>query len=345
MSERLEDYDYELPEGLIATRPLARRDASRMLVLDRGTGEICHARIADLPDFLHPGDLAVLNDSRVIRARLQCEDWPGEVFLIERMGERLWKCLVKPGKKFRLGATVSVAANRARVVELVADGTRVVEFEREPDLERDGQMPIPPYFQREADESDIERYQTTFARVSGSVAAPTAGLHFTPGLLGRIPHVFLTLHVGLGTFQPVKTEDISRHVMHEESYSLDSGTAAALNSAGRILAVGTTTARVLESQPPGLLQASAGRTAIFIRPPHAFRHVGALLTNFHLPRSTLLMLVSAFAGRENTLRAYREAVRERYRFYSYGDCLLIIESRAGNHQAPARPKFPQPAAR
>jgi len=322
MSHRLSDYDYELPPGLVATRPADRRDASRMLVLVRGSGRVTHAGVADLPAFLRPGDLAILNNSKVIRARLV--DGRAEIFLLERREPLVWIAMVRPGRKFRAGARASFLGHEIEVAEAREDGTRVIRFDREPDLEKAGRMPIPPYFRREPEPIDDERYQTVFAAEPGSVAAPTAGLHFTPELLAAVPHAFVTLHVGAGTFLPVKTEDVAGHVMHEETYSLGADTAAAANRASRILAVGTTVARVLESQPAGPLRAASGRTAIFIRPPHEFRHVGALLTNFHLPRSTLLMLVSAFAGREAVLAAYREAVERHYRFFSYGDCMLIV---------------------
>jgi S-adenosylmethionine:tRNA ribosyltransferase-isomerase len=323
MSEFLSDYDFELPEDLIASHPPERRDAARMLVLDRQTGGISHAHVGDLPQFFGPGDLAVMNDTRVIRARLLAEGGKVEVFLAERIAPRIWRCLVRPGKKFRQGSVMEIASTSLRVCEVFEDGTRIVEFEKEPDLEREGRVPIPPYFGREADEEDVERYQTVYAREDGSVAAPTAGLHFTPELLARIPHVFVTLHVGLGTFQPVKCEGLADHKMHEERYKISTKSASSLNGAKKILAVGTTVTRVLESQPEGPIRAVSGSTSIFIRPPHTFQRVGALLTNFHLPRSTLLMLVSAFAGREAVLAAYEEAVAERYRFYSYGDCMLI----------------------
>ncbi len=324
MSNRLEDYDFALPRELIANRPLPRRDEARMMVLDRGRSALRHAWIRDLPEFLRPGDLAILNRSRVIRARIKCPQVRGEILLTERVGARLWQCLVKPGRKFRVGARIGIAGNGFVVQDIREDGARVIAFDQEPNLEREGEMPIPPYFHREADAGDIERYQTTFAREPGSIAAPTAGLHFTPELLSRIPHAFLTLHVGVGTFLPVKSPELSSHAMHAERYEIPEETVAAANQATRILAVGTTTTRVLESQPPGPLHAQAGTTSIFIRPPHVFHHVGALLTNFHLPRSTLLVLVSAFAGRERILEAYAEAVRARYRFFSYGDCMLIL---------------------
>jgi len=323
MSEHVSDYDFELPEGLIASRPPARRDEARMLVLERGSGQVSHAHIGDLPDFMKAGDLAVMNDTRVIRARLLGEGGKIEVLLVERLEPRVWKCLVRPGKKFRQGSIIKIAATSLKVIEVFEDGTRIVEFEQEPDLEREGRVPIPPYFGRESDDQDAERYQTVYAREEGSVAAPTAGLHFTKELLKKIPHTFVTLHVGLGTFQPVKCEAVEDHKMHEERYRIPSESAVSINAAQRILAVGTTVIRVLESQPTGPIQAVSGSTDIFIRPPHTFQRAGALLTNFHLPKSTLLMLVSAFAGREAVLAAYAEAVAEKYRFYSYGDCMLI----------------------
>jgi len=324
MSDCVTDYFYELPQELIASRPLARRDASRMLVLDRASGQVSHRMFADFPGFLRPGDHVVLNNSRVIRARLLSPETHIEIFLLEPCGDRRWKCLTKPGKKTRVGAAVPIAGTEARVVEVLPDGERVVEFAREPDLEKFGHMPVPPYFNRDSDDSDDERYQTVYAAVPGSVAAPTAGLHFTGDVLARIPHSFITLHVGAGTFRPVKTGSIKDHVMHEERYGISAEAAEALNAASRIVAVGTTAARVLESRGETTLSACSGRTDIFIYPPYEFRRTGALLTNFHLPCSTLLMLVCAFAGRGPVLRAYQEAIRENYRFYSYGDCMLII---------------------
>ncbi|MBU6182011.1 MAG: tRNA preQ1(34) S-adenosylmethionine ribosyltransferase-isomerase QueA [Verrucomicrobia bacterium] len=324
MSEKVSDYRYELPPGLIASRPAERRDASRMLVLHRATGRIEHRMFRDFPSFLREGDLVALNDSRVIKARLLATNPDIEVFLLENLGGTRWKCLVKPGRKMRQGVEVEIAGTSARVEEVLPGGERVVVFREAPDLVRHGHMPLPPYFKRGADSADDERYQTVYAKNPGSVAAPTAGLHFTPEVLAKIPHAFLTLHVGGGTFLPVKSETVAGHEMHEETYSIGQETAAALNSAKRIVAVGTTVARVLESQPPGPIGAVSGRTAIFIHPPYEFRHTGALLTNFHLPESTLLMLVSAIAGREKILEAYAEAIRERYRFYSYGDCMLIL---------------------
>ncbi|MFZ0710828.1 MAG: tRNA preQ1(34) S-adenosylmethionine ribosyltransferase-isomerase QueA [Terrimicrobiaceae bacterium] len=324
MSERLADYNFALPAELIASRPLAERDASRMLVLRRRSGEIEHRNFRELPDYLEPGDLAVLNNSKVIKARLFSRDHRVELLLVESLAPRTWKSLVKPGRKMRPGFEFSIAGTMARVREILEDGSRIVEFDSEPDLERFGRMPIPPYFRREADEEDEIRYQTVVAEPSGSVAAPTAGLHFTPELLSRIPHALVTLHVGIGTFLPVKVERVADHRMHSEQYSIGKEAARAINAATRILAVGTTATRVLESQPAGPISARSASTDIFIHPPFTFRRVGALLTNFHLPRSTLLMLVCAFAGRDTVLAAYAEAIRERYRFFSYGDCMLVV---------------------
>lgn len=244
--------------------------------------------------------------------------------LIEPVAPRRWRCLVQPGRRFRPGAQGEVAGTAYTVETVEQDGVRIVSFDREPDHERYGEVPLPPYLGRGAEEEDHERYQTVYAKEPGSVAAPTAGLHFTPEILARIPHTFLTLHVGIGTFLPVKTENVAAHRMHAERYVIEEEAAQAMNYAQRILAVGTTTVRVLESQASGPLQPHRGSTDLFIRPPFAFRRVSHLLTNFHLPRSTLLMLVSAFAGRERILDAYAEAVRKRYRFYSYGDCMLIL---------------------
>jgi S-adenosylmethionine:tRNA ribosyltransferase-isomerase len=325
MSGLVSEYFYELPPELVAVRPAERRDASRMLVLHRSDGRIEHRMFRDFPSYLEPGDVVALNDSQVIKARLLSEDGRTEIFLLERIGERTWKCLARPGRRLRCGAGVEIAGTVARVIEVLPGGERIFEFDDGLDLEAHGHLPLPPYFKRQADESDHERYQTVYADKPGSVAAPTAGLHFTPEILATISHVFLTLHVGAGTFLPVKTERIADHEMHEESYAIGAGAAEALNAARRIIAVGTTVTRVLESQPEGPIHDTSGRTRIFIHPPYAFQRVGALLTNFHLPESTLLMLVGAFAGRDAVLAAYAEAIRERYRFYSYGDCMLIVD--------------------
>lgn len=328
MDDHLSDYLYDLPPSLIADRPTALREQSRMLVLDRATGTTAHCRFSDFPSYVGQNDLVVLNDSRVIPARLHDPSGKIELLLLERRSLILWTAMGKPGKKLRVGAVVEFAGTTATVREIFDDGTRLIEFDSPPDLDRHGEMPIPPYFHRPSDAQDKERYQTVYARDPGSVAAPTAGLHFTPEILGGLPHSFVTLHVGAGTFQPVKTEDLTLHRMHSEHYTITEETARVINerkaAGGRIIAVGTTTTRVLESQKPGPLSARNGSTEIFIRPPYEFQRVNALLTNFHLPGSTLLMLVSALAGRERILQAYAEAVREKYRFFSYGDCMLIV---------------------
>ena len=324
MSERVADYDFALPAELIASRPLAERDASRMLVLHRRDGQIEHRSFRDLPDYLRPGDLIVLNNSRVIKARLLSQNPRIELLLVEPLGRGKWICLVKPGRRMRPGFEFPIANLSARVTKILEDGSRIVEFESEPDLERFGSVPIPPYLHRAADREDEIRYQTVFAQSAGSVAAPTAGLHFTPELLSRIPHTHVTLHIGIGTFLPPKVEQVADHRMHSERYSIGEEAARAINAAARIVAVGTTSTRVLESQPPGALAPRSASTSIFIHPPFTFQRVGALLTNFHLPRSTLLMLVCAFAGREQVLRAYAQAIEKRYRFFSYGDCMLLV---------------------
>jgi S-adenosylmethionine:tRNA ribosyltransferase-isomerase len=325
VSLRTADYDYTLPEELIARYPTERRDGSRMMVLHRAEQRIEHRMFADFPSFLQSGDLVVLNDTRVIPARAFSDDGRIELLFLEPMpsGPHTWKCLVKPGRKMRLGALVHVGEVAGVVRGIEPQGERIIEFLGAVDLEKHGEIPLPPYFERKPEASDNVRYQTVFAREAGAVAAPTAGLHFTPELLARIPHAFVTLHVGVGTFRSVLVEDLADHRMHSERFSLSEETAAACNAAKRIVAVGTTSARVLESigRP---LRAASGSTDIFIRPPYTPRAVDMLLTNFHLPQSTLLMLVSALAGREFVLRAYAEAIRERYRFYSYGDCMLIV---------------------
>ena len=324
MSRLVADYHYDLPEELLATHPATERDGSRMLVVDRGAGTISHRQFRDFPSMLQDGDLVALNDSRVIKARLLTDDARKEIFLLEALGNNRWKCLTRPGRKMRPGATIPIAGTEAHVEDMLPGGERIIQFREAPDLEKFGHMPLPPYFRRDPDDTDDERYQTVYAGQPGSIAAPTAGLHFTPAQLGALPHVFLTLHVGAGTFLSVKTATVEEHVMHEEAYELSAATAAALNAAKRIVAVGTTATRVLESRPPGPLEACSGRTNIFIHPPYAFQRVGALLTNFHLPCSTLLMLVCALAGYDLTMHAYAEAIRLRYRFFSYGDCMLVL---------------------
>ena len=323
MSLRTADYDYTLPDELIARHPLARREDSRMMVLHRADQRLEHRLFRDFPSFLRPGDLVVLNDTRVIPARVFSDDGRIETLFLENLREHVWKCLVKPGRKMRLGATITIRGTTGAVIGIEPEGERIIEFRSPIDLDAAGELPIPPYFNRAVEPADSERYQTVFARERGAVAAPTAGLHFTPELLAQIPHAFLTLHVGIGTFRSVLTDDLSAHRMHAERFRVSEESARAINAAQRLVAVGTTSARVLETC--GLpATARSGSTDIFIHPPYTPRAVGALLTNFHLPQSTLLMLVSALADREFVLRAYAEAIRERYRFYSYGDCMLIV---------------------
>jgi len=317
------DYDYALPDDLIASYPLARREDSRMMVLHRAEQRIEHRLFREFPSFLRAGDLVVLNDTRVIPARVFADGGKIELLFLETIRENTWKCLVKPGRKMRIGATVQIRGVTGTVQEILPDGERIIAFTDPVDLDAAGELPLPPYFARAVEPADSERYQTVFARERGAVAAPTAGLHFTPEILAQVPHAFVTLHVGVGTFRPVQVEDLTQHRMHSERFRISEESARAINAAQRLVAIGTTTARVLESQ--GLpVSACESSTDIFIYPPYQPRAVGALLTNFHLPKSTLLMLVSALAGREFVLRAYAEAVAQRYRFYSYGDCMLIL---------------------
>ncbi len=322
-----EEFDYHLPEELVASEPLADRAASRMLVLNRAEGSIEHRHFRDLPSFIREGDLVVLNDSRVVPARFFSNDGSKELLRLNALSPTRWRCMVKPGRKLRLGQTIEIGEAMGTVVQILDEsGDRMIEFDRAVDESKHGHLALPPYMHREDRDDDKERYQTVYAREEGSIAAPTAGLHFTPEVLSGLPHAFVTLHVGVGTFQPVKADRVEDHVMHSERYSLDEAAAARIRDAKRVLAVGTTATRVLESiaAKHGGVVAESGETDIFIHPPYEFRVVGALLTNFHLPKSTLLMLVSAFAGKNLVFRAYEEAIRERYRFYSYGDCMLIV---------------------
>lgn len=336
------DYNFHLPEELIAQRPPPRRTDARMMVLDRARQTITHESVAHFPRFLRPDDLVILNNTKVIAARAFTSDNRVEILLLEKRGPGVWEALVKPGKRARPGMELDFGAVQARVRDIVDEGARVLEFNRDFDPDEIGHMPLPPYIQRnygekssEEGQQDKERYQTTYAQVSGSAAAPTAGLHFTPEMLAQFAHDFVTLHVGVGTFRPVKVEDITRHHMHEERYFVREQVARRVNAAPRVVCVGTTSVRTLESAaipepsdhrlwtvaPTGAL---GRKTDIFIYPPYEFKVCGALLTNFHLPQSTLLMMVSALAGREFILRAYEEAIREKYRFFSYGDCMLIL---------------------
>jgi S-adenosylmethionine:tRNA ribosyltransferase-isomerase len=326
MSARLTDYNYDLPRELIAQRPPARREDSRMMVLYRDAQTIEHRQFHELKKFLQPGDLLILNDTRVLPARRFSADGTIEFLFIDQIEPRRWKCLVKPGRKMGVGASTKIDETTLRVEEITPDGERIVALDEDVDLYIGGSTPLPPYIGRASNEEDKARYQTVFARTPGALAAPTAGLHFTPEILEKIPHTFVTLHVGPGTFLPVRSENVSEHRMHAERFSISASAASTINGAKRIVAVGTTVVRVLESarRENGKLIAQTGSTDIFIYPPYRFRAVNRLLTNFHLPRSTLLMLASAFAGREFLLHAYQQAIRERYRFYSYGDCMLIL---------------------
>ena len=336
------DFFYELPEELIAQTPLEQRDASRLMVLDRRSGEVTHRHFYDVIDYLQPGDCLVMNDSRVLPARLLGHRPTGgavEVLLLRDLGDKKWECLCKPGRKMQAGSEVIFGDGElnATVTEVLDDGNRVVEFHYEgiflEVLERLGKMPLPPYIKAELE--DQERYQTVYSREVGSAAAPTAGLHFTEDLLDQIrakgiQTAFVTLHVGLGTFRPVKAEEITEHRMHSELCMIGKETADILNetkrNGGRIICVGTTSCRTLESlvNEDGTFEPKSKWTEIFIYPGYTFKAMDGLITNFHLPESTLVMLVSAFAGRENVLNAYQEAVKERYRFFSFGDAMCIM---------------------
>ena len=326
MSAHLSDYDYDLPRELIAQRPPEHRDDSRMMVLHRDTQAIEHRQFRELKTFLQQGDLLVLNDTQVLPARRFSNDGAIEFLFLERLGPGRWKCLVNPGRKMRVGASAMIEGVALYVEEITSDGERIVVLNEDVDLYTGGLMPLPSYVRRESDTEDTTRYQTVFAHTPGALAAPTAGLHFTSEILSEIPHTFVTLHVGTGTFLPVRSENIADHRMHAERFSISHSAADRINEAERIVAVGTTVVRVLEAagRESGRLRVQEDATNIFIYPPYRFHAVDVLLTNFHLPRSTLLMLVSAFAGRQFLLRAYQEAIRERYRFYSYGDCMLIL---------------------
>lgn len=340
------DFDFALPPERIAQHPTERRDASRLLVVDREAGELHHRHFADLVEYVAPGDVLVLNETRVFPARLVGRKPTGaaaEVLLLHPVadgGERLWTALVRPGGKLKPGRTVEVGPRLAvEIVESRPSGDRVVRLLTNlpvtEALERYGEVPLPPYVERHATEADRERYQTVFARERGSVAAPTAGLHFTSELLTAVQArgvriARLVLHVGVGTFRPVEVDDPARHAMHSEWYRVPAESASAINEAraagGRVWAVGTTVVRTLETvaSEDGVVHPGEGWTDIFLRPPYRFRAVDRLVTNFHLPKSTLLMLVSAFGGHELVMRAYDEAVEREYRFFSYGDAMLLL---------------------
>ena len=337
------DFYYNLPEELIAQTPIEPRNHSRLMKIDRATGEIEHSRFYNLCSSLKKGDLLVLNDSRVLPARLYGEKIDNGTFieflLLEQKGDKVWEIICRPGKKAKVGAEFSFGGGKltAEVIEVKEDGNRVVRFECEGSfyevLDDIGQMPLPPYITQKLE--DKERYQTVYSRETGSAAAPTAGLHFTNEMLDEIKNAgvdiaYVTLHVGLGTFRPVKEDDILKHKMQSEHYSLSSETAEKINrttqNGGRVIAVGTTSCRTLESMEleNGLVKAGEGYTDIFIYPGYKFKLLDGLITNFHLPESTLIMLVSAFLGYDKTMNAYRTAVEEKYRFFSFGDAMMIL---------------------
>ena len=340
---RRQDFYYELPEELIAQDPLEDRSSSRLLVLDKESGLVSHRVFKDITDYLHRGDCLVINDTKVIPARLIGSkigtDAKIEVLLLKRKEDNVWETLVKPGKKAKVGTRISFGDGilTGEVIGVVEEGNRLIQFSYEgifeEILDRLGQMPLPPYITHQLE--DKNRYQTVYAAHSGSAAAPTAGLHFTPELLEEIRQkgidiAKVTLHVGLGTFRPVKEDDIMEHHMHSEFFQIDEAAAMKINKAkdtgGRVVCVGTTSCRTIESAAgaDGHIKAGSGWTDIFIYPGYKFQLLDCLITNFHLPESTLIMLVSALAGRENVLAAYEEAVKERFRFFSFGDAMLII---------------------
>ncbi|WP_070000463.1 tRNA preQ1(34) S-adenosylmethionine ribosyltransferase-isomerase QueA [Cellulosilyticum sp. I15G10I2] len=336
------DFSFALPESLIAQVPLSDRVASRLMLLNKHSGSIEHRHFYNIIDYLNPGDCLVLNNTRVIPARLFGEKYPSggkvEFLLLTRKENKTWEVLVKPGKKAKIGDKILFGAGllTATIKDIIEDGKRIVEFEYEgifeEVLDQLGEMPLPPYIHEKLE--DKERYQTVYAKHEGSAAAPTAGLHFTQELLGKIEEkgvkiAYVTLHVGLGTFRPVKVENVLEHDMHSEYYSIESGDAHIINTVkqngGKVIAVGTTSTRTLESnaREDGMIEAGSGWTNIFIYPGYTFKCIDGLITNFHLPESTLIMLVSALAGKENVLRAYNEAVKEEYRFFSFGDAMFI----------------------
>lgn len=321
------DFDYELPAELIADRPLPDRAASRMLVVHRDSGLIEHRHFHDILEYVRPGDLFVMNDTKVVPARYFSNDGGIELVRAGLSHELLWKCMVRPGKKMKVGRTVQVGEATGTVESIDEEGYRYIRWDRPVDEARYGRLALPHYMNRESDPSDKERYQTVYAHHEGAIAAPTAGLHFTPEILEKVPHRFVTLHVGVGTFRPVKAENIEDHHMHTESFFMSPETSQAIEEAQRVIAVGTTSVRVMETLATRYgrpLRTGPGETDIFIYPGYEYKVTNALLTNFHLPQSTLIMLVCAFAGKELIMEAYRQAVERRYRFFSYGDCMLIL---------------------
>ena len=326
---RTSDFDYDLPDELIAQRPPERRGESRMMVIDRASGTIEHRQFAEFPDFVRKNDLLVMNDTRVVAARFFSNDGTREILRVDMISPTRWKCLVRPGKRFKVGRTVDIGKSTGTVVDICEEGgERIIEFDHAPNDDTDGHLALPPYIDRPDGAEDRDRYQTVYAKEEGAIAAPTAGLHFPEEMIASLPHTFVTLHVGIGTFRPVSVEDVNNHHMHSERYSLGTDAVEIIQNAERVISVGTTVVRVLEACGKTVgksgLQPQQGETDIFIYPPYDFQVVDSLLTNFHLPKSTLLMLVSALAGKELMLEAYGKAVEERYRFFSYGDCMLII---------------------
>lgn len=341
--DKTSDYDFDLPRELIAQEPLAERSGSRLMVVDRASGGIEHRRFRDIAELIPPGDVLVLNTTRVLKARLlgkRASGAPAEILLLKLVGADTWEAMVSPGGKLKPGRMVEIAPElRVEILELTPRRTRLVRLltplSIDEALERHGHVPLPPYIERPDTTADAARYQTIYATENGSVAAPTAGLHFSPEVLSRleergVKRADVVLHVGAGTFKPVEVDDPADHVMHEERFVLPEATAAAVNAAHdrghRVWGVGTTTVRTLESAALEHLplRATSGDTRLFIRPPYGFRVVDRVLTNFHLPRSTLLMLVAAFAGYELVMRAYEQAIEQRYRFFSYGDAMVIV---------------------
>jgi S-adenosylmethionine:tRNA ribosyltransferase-isomerase len=340
---RTSDYDFDLPADRIAQRPLDRRDASRLMIVDRASGDIRHGTFRDIAKLIAPSDVLVVNRTRVLRARLlgtRDSGAPAEILLLKSLGDARYEARVSPGGKLKPGRHIRIAEDlTVEILQVTERRTRIVKLESplplDEAIERHGHIPLPPYIERPDAPEDADRYQTVFARESGSVAAPTAGLHFTDELLAAlaargVARAEVLLHVGAGTFKPVEVDDPAQHVMHEEWYSVSADGARTINErravGGRVWAVGTTSVRTLESaaNDDGTIRAGDGDTRIFIRPPYTFRAVDRIVTNFHLPRSTLIMLVAAFAGYELTMRAYRTAVESGYRFYSYGDAMVVV---------------------
>lgn len=340
---RVSDYDFDLPEALIAQAPVERRDGSRLLVIHRDTGVIEHRNFRDIVDFIPAGDALVVNTTRVFRARLlgtRPSGAPAEVLLLKALGDDVWEAMVQPGAKLQAGKIVTIADDfRVEMLDATDRGTKQVRLHADiavaDAIERHGHIPLPPYMTRTDTREDAQRYQTVYAQAAGSVAAPTAGLHFTDDVLAAlrakgVQRADVLLHVGAGTFRPISVDDPALHVMHEEWFQVPASTAQVLNAVkdagGKVWAVGTTSTRTLESvaSGDGRIRTAEGETDIFIYPPHHFQVVDHLLTNFHLPKSTLVMLVAAFAGYELTMRAYREAIAAQYRFYSYGDAMLVV---------------------